>query len=471
MTSLEKELHTLYYDYKFYVGKDKLYWLLQQQQAKAQQEGRPFPHFSQALIQDWLRKQELQQLFKPTRLPIKTRSTTTTAPFKQIAMDLTSLFGNETRQNFKWLMTAIDMFSKFGYAVPMKNKDTASIHAAFNVMLQKITDNGRHQIGSLRTDNGSEFKSAFIQDYLQRKNIKQVFSNAYTPQSNGQVEKWNGILKRLIYMNLHKNQKYDWVGDLDNLVKNYNDAYQTAIKTSPALAQKGALENAGDAEDLDGEFGKNAKGATLANIKKSKEKTLGKTEVKFKVGDRLRIALTAIKPAQERAPAIVSNIDRIKWTKEIYTVRQVNIPKNGVSAPYYYVDGKYDGQQFYSQQLQPVDEVEAPTETTVRYIVSGLLYPLIKNNQPHYRVRWKYYRKANEQTEEPRTQLLDDVPLIVRRFEEDWQVEFLRTETGWKIMSFGFEVGTVRGLPDTAAQWFNRAYRSRIMSKADENNN
>jgi hypothetical protein len=47
-------------------------------------------------------------------------------------------------------------------------------------------------------------------------------------------------------MNLHKNQKYDWVGDLDNLVKNYNDAYQTAIKTSPALAQKGALENAGD---------------------------------------------------------------------------------------------------------------------------------------------------------------------------------------------------------------------------------
>jgi len=63
------------------------------------------------------------------------------------------------------------------------------------------------------------------------------------------------------------------------------------------------------------------------------------------------------------------------------------------------------------------------------------------------------------------------VPLMVRRFEEDWQVEFLRTETGWKIMSFGFEVGTVRGLPDTAAQWFNRAYRSRIMSKADENNN
>ncbi len=169
---------------------------------------------------------------------------------------------------------------------------------------------------------------------------------------------------------------------MDNLVGNYNNAYQTVIKTSLALVQKGALENLGDAEDLDGEFGKNAKGATLANIKKNKEKTLGKTEVKFKIGDRVRIALDAIKPVQERAPAIVTNIDRIKWTKEIYNVRQANIPKNGVSVPFYFVDGKYDGQQFYSQQLQAVDEIEAPTETTVRYIVSGLLYPFIKNNQP-----------------------------------------------------------------------------------------
>jgi hypothetical protein len=108
---------------------------------------------------------------------------------------------------------------------------------------------------------------------------------------------------------------------------------------------------------------------------KSKEKTLGKTDVKFKVGDRGRVALEALKPAQERAPTIATNIDRIKWTKEIYTVRQVNIPENSVSAPYYYVDGQYDGQQFWSQQLQAVDDVEASTETTVRYIVSAFFTP------------------------------------------------------------------------------------------------
>jgi transposase InsO family protein len=381
-TPLEKELHRLYYDYKFYVGRDKLYWLMQQQQQKAAAAGQEFPYFSHRLIQSWLSKQELSQLFRPIRNPIKSRSTTASAPFKQIAMDLTSLFSNETDQRYKWILTAIDLFTKKGWAVPMTNKDTASIHAAFEQMLRKITRNGEQRIGSLRTDNGSEFKSDFIKSYLGDKGIKQVFSNAYTPQSNGQVEKWNGILKRLIYMNLHKNQKYDWVEDLERLVGNYNDAWQSAIKTSPNLAEKGALEDApppGQSDtDMGGEFGLNSKGRTMENIKKSKEGVVGNTKVVFKVGDRVRIAIEAIKPLKQRDVALQSNIDRIKWTKEIYEVRQVSIPKNGIAAPYYYLEGKYDKQQFYSQELQGVDAVEAPTEVAVRYIISDLIYPLVK---------------------------------------------------------------------------------------------
>jgi transposase InsO family protein len=184
-TPLEKELHRLYYDYKFHVGRDKLYWFMQQQQQKAAAAGREFPYFSHRLIQSWLRKQELSQRFRPFRNPIKSRSTTASAPFKYIAMDLTSLFSNETDQRFKWILTAIDLFTKKGWAVPMSNKDTASIHAAFEQMLSKITRNGDQRIGSLRTDNGSEFKSEFIKSYLGDKGIKQVFSSAYTLQWTG----------------------------------------------------------------------------------------------------------------------------------------------------------------------------------------------------------------------------------------------------------------------------------------------
>ena len=95
--------------------------------------------------------------------------------------------------------------------------------------------------------------------------------------------------------------------------------------------------------------------------------------------------------------------------------------------PYYYLEGKYDKQQFYSQELQGVDAVEAPTEVAVRYIVSDLLYPLVKNNQPHYRVRCKIYRNS-----ERRRQLLRVAgdKAGVRNLETDWNVEFVKKTAG-----------------------------------------
>jgi hypothetical protein len=56
----------------------------------------------------------MSQLFQPIRNPIKSRSNTASAPFKQIAMDLTSLFSNETGPRFKWILAAIDLFTKKG---------------------------------------------------------------------------------------------------------------------------------------------------------------------------------------------------------------------------------------------------------------------------------------------------------------------------------------------------------------------
>ena len=79
---------------------------------------------------------------------------------------------------------------------------------------------------------------------------------------------------------------------------------------------------------------------------------------------------------------------------------------------------------------------------------------------------WKYYRKANEQTEEKRDNLLQDVPKLVRNFEADWRIEWVLAEDGWKILSFGLEVGATRGLPQNAADWFRRQNRERIMSVA-----
>ncbi len=82
-----------------------------------------------------------------------------------------------------------------------------------------------------------------------------------------------------------------------------------------------------------------------------------------------------------------------------------------------------------------MDAVEAPTEVAVRYIVSDLIYPLVTKNQPHYRVRWKYYRRANDQTDEPRKQLLQDVPKLVRGVQLEGELVVIQ-QAGENIQNF-----------------------------------
>ena len=51
---------------------------------------------------------------------------------------------------------------------------------------------------------------------------------------------------------------------------------------------------------------------------------------------------------------------------------------------------------------------------------------MIKNNEAHYEVAWKGYRKKSDNTIEPRDQLLKDIPKMVRSFEKQKNVKFYK---------------------------------------------
>jgi len=48
-------------------------------------------------------------------------------------------------------------------------------------------------------------------------------------------------------------------------------------------------------------------------------------------------------------------------------------------------------------------------KTPEMFKVSKIVEPLIKNNEAHYEVAWKGYRKKSDNTIEPREQLLKDI--------------------------------------------------------------
>ena len=81
--------------------------------------------------------------------------------------------------NYKYIFTAIDLFSKKSYAYPLFNKNDAY------KALRKLIRDSKGQISSIRSDRGSEFIDNKFKSILEDNNIKQILSLVHKPQSNG----------------------------------------------------------------------------------------------------------------------------------------------------------------------------------------------------------------------------------------------------------------------------------------------
>ena len=75
---------------------------------------------------------------------------------------------NLSRYNkgYKFLLTCIDIFSKYAFVLPLKTKQGQELVKAF----QKILSTGRKPI-KLQTDQGTEFLNRVFQKFLRDNNI------------------------------------------------------------------------------------------------------------------------------------------------------------------------------------------------------------------------------------------------------------------------------------------------------------
>jgi transposase InsO family protein len=203
---IEKLIFELYYKKGFLFGRDKLY-------KKAVELQIPI---SRRQVADWLNKQEINQLFRQTKPAVKTKPTILSDNNKQIGIDLID-FRNYSYNGYEWILTAIDLFSKKAYAIPMKNKNDITTANAMKKILEQINQ----PISTIRSDNGSEFVSKQFKKLMKDYNIKQIFSLPNNPQSNGQVERFNGILKTLVRKELGFQSRNILIEDVPKMIKDY----------------------------------------------------------------------------------------------------------------------------------------------------------------------------------------------------------------------------------------------------------
>ena len=219
-------------------------------------------------------------------------------------MDMTAQYAFN---GYQYILSVIDIFSKYAYAAPLRAKDASTVADAMRLMLDQV-DGGFS--GLIQTDNGSEFMAEFAQ-LLRDRRITHRFTKSHTPQSNGNVERLNGIIRRKIYTIFAAGNR-NWPATLPTIVNAINHAKHTTTKVAPVDA---VVAEPAEKRAIHGHI---VAQATPLKMNRSAFPALP-------LGQRVRIDMAVI-DATIRANIKSGNTSKVlsRWSKFIYTVRLRN---------------------------------------------------------------------------------------------------------------------------------------------------
>ena len=139
-------------------------------------------------------------------------------------------YGPENNNNYRYVLVIIDNFSKYGWTIPLKNKNAQTIKDYFeNVLLSS-----KRKPNLFETDRGKEFYNNIFQDFLNKNDIKHYSRNS----SYGAVfaERFNRTIRGLIKRPVFEKGDANWIDVLPIITKQYNDRIHSSTKLTPIQA-------------------------------------------------------------------------------------------------------------------------------------------------------------------------------------------------------------------------------------------
>ena len=125
-------------------------------------------------------------------------------PFEKLAIDLTGPHPTSRSGNV-FILTVVDVFSKFAEALPLRNKEAVTVARAlvdvvitrYGVPLQILSDNGR------------EFENNLLHEICNLLGIDKIKTTAYKASTNGVVERFHRTLNSMLGKVVSSSQR-DW---------------------------------------------------------------------------------------------------------------------------------------------------------------------------------------------------------------------------------------------------------------------
>ncbi len=258
-------------------------------------------------------------------------------------------------KGYKYMLNVIDVFSKYAWSIPMKNKTAETTLNAFKKI---VKDSGRIP-KHLWVDKGLEFYNKYMTEWLNENNI--IRYSTYSEHKSVVVERFNRTLKEMMWKRFTAENTRNWIDILDGLIFKYNNKLHSTIGMSPVKASQ-----------------KENKIKVLQNTL-DKTKPNMKNKPKFKVGDKVRIS---------RTKAIFEKGYLPNWSEELYVVDKV---QKTLPESYKLKDtlGELIEGSFYQQELQKSNQEIYRVEKVIRKKkINGVEHGLVK---------WSGYNEKHNQ--------------------------------------------------------------------------
>ena len=303
-------------------------------------------------VKEWLQSQDPYTLHKPTRRKFPRRQVIVYGIDHQWQADLVDVAKLASyNKGFKYLLTCIDVLSRYAWVVPLKDKTGKSLKEAFQV----IFETGRRPI-RLQTDRGTEFTNRVFQKFLKENDVHHFSTyNAETKASI--VERFNRTLKTKMWKYFTHREVLTYDDVLPEMVESYNRTVHRSIGMPPSEV-------------------------TWANQTTVSKRLYGRKgptrSCRFLPGDRVRLSKTRRTFKKGYLP---------NWTEELFTV----VKCIETRPPVYVVKddhGEIVEGTFYAEELQKVIKKDNI------YKIETVLKKRKKGRRVQYLVKWLGYPES-----------------------------------------------------------------------------
>ena len=130
-------------------------------------------------------------------------------------------------EGFRFLLCVIDIFSKYAWVVPLKDKKGISIVNAF----QKILKESDRKPNKIWVDKGSEFYNNSFRKWLKDNDIEMY--SIHNEGKSAAAERFTRTLKTKIYKYMTSISKNVYIDRLDDIIDEYNNTCHRTIKVKP----------------------------------------------------------------------------------------------------------------------------------------------------------------------------------------------------------------------------------------------